>query len=96
MCIRGLALGLSFAIASVAQAGVEVKLEPNIPPPYTGGQPVRIDIILMQTPVGSDHSLRLIQFDFSNSDASLGLRPYLTQSPPPPAPEIKPPSEMLQ
>ncbi len=66
MFTRGAALTSLLAIASTVPAGVRIDL---VPTPntadYMPGQDVQIDVNLVQDPAGSDHLLRLVQFDFA-------------------------------
>ncbi|MGB2984396.1 MAG: hypothetical protein WBE26_00820 [Phycisphaerae bacterium] len=80
MFTRGLAVFLSLAVVSVAHAGALVELEPSVPANpfnpcgyFAPGETVTVKVYLTQDPVDVDHYLRLIQLDFRNSDAALGL-----------------------
>ena len=66
MFARGLAVTSLFALVGIAQAGVDIQFvaTPN-QATYTPGQVVQVDVNLVQTPAGSAHSLRLVQFDFA-------------------------------
>lgn len=75
MLVRGLALSLSVAMASIAQADVVVNLvrTPD-QATYTAGQVVDVEVFLAQDTVSADHYLRQIQFDLNASDSALPLK----------------------
>ena len=78
MVKRGLALCLLLGMASVAQAGAVVTLEPRTPGPYAQGDEIIVDIYMAQELGGADRDLRFVQLDFnaSNPDAAL----YVTRT----------------
>lgn len=65
---------LAFAILSVpaarAPAGAVIELIPEDPGPYFGGETVEVDVYVTSS---LDHNLRLLQFDFTGTDAALSL-----------------------
>jgi hypothetical protein len=65
---RGFACCVLLALASTAYGGVEIQLVPNPGPPYDGGESVIVDVLLVQTPAGTDRSLRMVQLDFTNTE----------------------------
>jgi len=74
MLARGLAIGLSLALASVAQAGVVVNLV-RTPDKgaYNAGEVVDVEVFLQQDTIDVDHFLRQIQFDLNASNPALVL-----------------------
>ncbi len=78
MSLRAMALGLSLVVATVAQAGVNVRLAPRDPGPFPPSEPgltgsrVRVDIFLSQDTTGP-RLVRLVQFDFNATSAELVL-----------------------
>ena len=85
MFARGLAVCLTLAIASVAQAGAVFELLPSPPQNpynpcgyYAPGEVVTVELFARQSTVGDDQYLRLVQLDFSDSDSALGLPAAIT------------------
>jgi len=71
------AFALMLLAAPAAMAGVNVTLEPVANPPYTGNQTVTVEVFAaIDPPTGAFDDfvfLRMIQFDFNNSDPELTL-----------------------
>ncbi len=65
-------IGAIVCVSSVVQAGVVVELVPDNTGPYFGGESMTVDVWL-ESDVSWPLLLRMIQFDFSDSDPALGL-----------------------
>ena len=77
MVSRGIALSLCLAVASVAQAQVNIELVPHTANPHVAGEHVRVDVMLTQS-TGSTHNARLLQLDVNASDPELQfLSPFM-------------------
>ena len=77
MIRRGLALGLVLGLASVAQAGVVIDLQPTTPAPYAQGSTVTVEAYLYQAPAGVDQDLRLVEMRFTSTDPALTVQNFL-------------------
>jgi len=86
MFTRSMALCSVFALATVAQGGVDVQL---VPTPnlalYPPSSVVQVDVKLVQTG-GSDQNLRMIEFDTQTTNSLLALTMPLTHNRGTPAP----------
>ena len=72
MAKSGLGLLLTLALASVANAAASIDLVPDNTGPYNGGETVMVDVMLNQATEGAtNHLLRLVQLDFTDSSAQL-------------------------
>ena len=60
------------AFASTANAGVVVDLVPDQAGPYLGGESLTVDVWL-QSEETSNVWLRMVQFDFTDTDPAIGL-----------------------
>lgn len=73
MMARSIALCVLLAGSSAALGGVEVILSPQTAGPFSPGETVTVDVMLSQDPAGDPHLLRLVQLDFTASDAGLAI-----------------------
>lgn len=75
MFSRGLACSLVLGMTSIAFAGATVTLVPQTTGPYDPNEVVLVDVMLQQSPAGSEIQLRHVQLDFSASASELVLVP---------------------
>ncbi len=71
MLKRGLAFCTTLVMASVVQAGATITLVPQTSGPYAAGDGILVDVMLANDGGDTDHSLRFIQLDFSNSSPAM-------------------------
>jgi len=76
MFTRGLVVGITLWLVSVAQGGGVIDLVPDRPGPYLVGETLDVTFLLRQDPAGEPKYIRLMQFDMAASDRELALNSF--------------------